>query len=131
MKRKYLKVTSWKPDPKKIHKAVCCIITCNLIINPDKFDLRQWVTRHMGNVYKRLFENENVYDNSFGEWRDFIVQFTLDHFDVSDVPDSMLDDMELLQSRIAAALIEELDKYSKGNEYIHSYCELLEQYIIE
>lgn len=45
----------WKPNPKDIHTAVVHILTCNLILNPEKIDFKQWVKRHMENVYKKIF----------------------------------------------------------------------------
>lgn len=128
-----IRSNSWVPNPKEIHKAVVHMITCSFITNPEKFDLKQWVTKHMVNVYDRIF-GENSYMgtedfNPFTEWKDFIVQFTLDHFNMDDAPDNILDDMDLAQSLVAEAIIEELSEYNNG--YIDSYCEALSLYIIE
>lgn len=127
----------WWPDPKKIHTAVVHIIACNLIINTDKFDLKQWITKHMKNVYVKVFGESSVYEcehdtcGAFCEWRDFIIQHTLDYFDTTDVPDSMWDDANLFQSRIAQSINDELAEYVDVNPFIASYMEALELYIVE
>lgn len=127
----------WQPDPKKIHAAVVHMITCNLILNPDKFDLKQWVTKHMKNVYVKIFGESSIYESQhntcgpFSEWRDFIIQYTLDYFDTSDVPDAVLEDYELFQSRIAQAINDELEEFVDVNPYIESYREALFLNIVE
>lgn len=127
----------WWPDPKKIHTAVVHIIACNLIINTDKFDLKQWIIKHMKNVYVKVFGESSIYEcehntcGAFNEWKDFIIQHTLDYFDTTDVPDSMCDDANLFQSRIAQSINDELSEYIDVNPLIASYMETLEQYIIE
>lgn len=124
----------WWPKPKKIHAAVVYMITCNLIINPEKFDLKQWITKHMKNVYIKTFGESSVYEcehnacGAFCEWRDFIIQHTLDYFDTTDVP---FDDANLFQSRIAQSINDELSEYIDVNPFIASYMEALELYIIE
>lgn len=124
----------WLPEPKKIHAAVVYMITCNLIINPEKFDLKQWITKHMKNVYIKTFGESSVYEcehnacGAFCEWRDFIIQHTLDYFDTTDVP---FDDANLFQSRIAQSINDELSEYIDVNPFIASYMEALELYIIE
>lgn len=124
----------WWPEPKKIHAAVVYMITCNLIINPEKFDLKQWITKHMKNVYIKTFGESSVYEcehnacGAFCEWRDFIIQHTLDYFDTTDVP---FDDANLFQSRIAQSINDELSEYIDVNPFIASYMEALELYIIE
>nr|DAE12441.1 MAG TPA: Ubiquitin-like protein [CrAss-like virus sp. ctjK323] len=127
----------WQPDPKKIHAAVVHMITCNLIINPEKFDLKQWVTKHMKNVYIRIFGESSIYEcehntcGAFSEWRDFIIQHTLDYFDTTDVPDSMWDDVNLFQSRIAQAMRDEIMEFIDVNPYIEAYNEALVLNIVE
>ena len=123
----------WTPDERKVHRAVCNILACNLIINPDKFDLKQWIKKHMVNVYKRIFGEEfNDQDlNPFNQWKEFIIQFTLDNFGESDAPDELLDDWDLYISKIAEAIWNELTLYANENCYIQSYQEALECYIVE
>lgn len=126
----------WQPDPKEIHKAVVHILTCNLIINPEKIDLNQWVRRHMDNVYKRIFGMNSAMEvdnevNAFVEWRDFILQFTIDYFDYSNVPDELMEDFDIPQSRVAQAISEELTKYLDANDYVNSYYNSISCYIIE
>ena len=124
----------WIPDSKKIHAAVVHMITCSLILNPDKFDLKQWIHKHMVNVYERLFGAKVTSipnADAFSEWKDYIIQYTLDYFDYDDAPDTLLDDYDLLVSRIAKAIWEELTLYATANPYIEEYQKALENYILE
>lgn len=127
----------WQPDPKMIHAAVVHMITCNLIINPEKFDLKQWITKHMKNVYINIFGESSIYEcehdacGAFSEWRDFIIQYTLDYFDTSDVPDALLETYEIIQSRVAQAMSDELMEFIDVNPFIEAYNEALVLNIIE
>ncbi len=122
----------WQPDQNKIHKALCHIITCNFILNTEKFNLRQWVKDYMVKVYNRIFCSENsLFDNPFEEWADFSIQFTLDHFNTEDVPGVLLEDIDLFYSIIAQALMTELEEFKNANKYINSYYSRLEKYLIE
>lgn len=129
----------WFPDSKKVHEAVVHILTCSLIMNPAKFDMKQWIEKSMTKVYSRIFNDEGGTANtasyfsmySFSEWRDFILQFTLDNFDFFDVPESLMEDIDLVQSRIAQSMYLELQEFSDANLYISAYCEDLCKYIIE
>ena len=124
---------SWTPDPKKIHKAVVTILTCNLILNPDKFNLKHWIVTFMSKVYKNLFESsdfhpDECFPSAFCEWRDFILQFTLDYFDYSDAPDT--DDPDAPVSDVAKAIADELSEYIDVNPYVQSYCDTLSAYFV-
>lgn len=123
----------WQPNPKKIHKAVCNIITCNLIINPDKFNLKQWIHLHMVNVYKRIFGSEpnDTSLNPFNQWKDFITEFTIDNFEDDDAPDELLDDWDLYTSKVAEAICNELQEYIAENDYIQAYQEAFQCYMVE
>lgn len=127
----------WWPDPKKIHAAVVHMITCNLIINPEKFDLKQWITKHMKNVYIKIFGESSIYEckhntcGAFSEWRDFIIEYTLDYFDTSDVPDAIFDNGDIFQSRIAQAMRDEIMEFIDVNPYIEAYNEALILNIVE
>lgn len=131
-------VDDWQPDPKKVHAAVVHMITCNLIINPEKFDLKQWIMKqHMRNVYIKIFGEYSVYEcehntcGAFSEWRDFIIQHTLDYFDTTDVPESMWDGADLFQSRIAQSIKDEIMEFVDVNPFITSYMDALDLYIVE
>jgi hypothetical protein len=130
-------VDDWQPDPKKVHAAVIHMITCNLIINPDKFDLKQWIMKHMKNVYIKVFGEYSIYEcehntcGAFSEWRDFIIQHTLDYFDTTDVPESMWDGADLFQSRIAQSIKDEIMEFVNVNPFIPSYMDALDLYIVE
>lgn len=123
----------WTPDPKKIHEAVVHIVTLNLILNPKDFNFKHWVTRHMSNVYQRIFGKpvtEDSLPNAFCEWRDFIIQFTLDYYDEPNVPSYMYDEYDIFKSTVALAIVEELSDYTDSNPYIQHYIDTLYQYIV-
>ena len=127
-------IYDWQPDKNKIHKAAINIVACSLIINTEKFDLRQWVIKHMTNVYNRIFEDSGYIEEDnmkFHEWRDFIIQYTLDHFSVDDVPDAVFEEPDLMQSRIAQAIYNELKEFEDINPYMQDYCASLCDYIME
>lgn len=127
---------NWKPNPKRIHKAVVTIITCSFITNPDKFELKQWITKHMVKVYKRIFgddsdeEGFNTIGGAFTEWKDFIIQHIMDYFDVGEIPGRLADDGDAFCSIIAKALSEELFEYVGTNPYIDAYYNTLNEYIL-
>lgn len=127
--------SQYTPDPKKIHKAVVSMITCNLILNPDKFDLKQWVTKHMVNVYRKIFgKNSDIEEHltgssPFNEWKEFIIEFIISHFDEENEPGILSDDYDYFKSSIAEALLEELYEYERMNPYIEEYCATLEGYL--
>lgn len=123
----------WTPDPKKIHEAVVHIVTLNLILNPKDFNFKHWITRHMSNVYQRIFGKpvtEDSLPNAFCEWRDFIIQFTLDYYDEPNVPAYMYDEYDVFKSTVALAIVEELSDYTDSNPYIQHYIDTLYQYIV-
>ena len=123
----------WTPDPKKIYDTVVHIVTLNLILDPKNFNFNHWVTRHMSNVYQKVFGKTCAKGNlpaAFCEWRDFIIQFTLDHYDEPNVPTYMYDEYDIFTSVVAQSLIDELSKYKDLNPYIQEYIDLLYQYIV-
>lgn len=127
--------TDWTPSPSKIHAAVTHMLTCSLIVNAEKINLDQWVTKHMKSLYDKIFSDDVLAQSkdtvtSFKEWLDFIVQYTLDYFDVDDVPDELLDNFDVFQTKVAEALIDEISKYSGANEYIQDYIDALGYYCI-
>lgn len=122
----------WEPNPTEIQLAAIRIITCNLTMADAKFDIKQWIKRHLNRVYDRIFgEAPNEETMAFGEWKDFIIDFTLTHFSFKDIPDGLLDDWDLATSKVAEAIYDELSKYSTMSGYIGLYQEALESYIIE
>lgn len=123
----------WTPDPKKIHETVVHIVTLNLILDPKNFNFKHWITRHMSNVYQRIFGKPATIDslpNAFCEWRDFIIQFTLDHYDEPGIPSYMYDEYDIFTSVVAQSIIDELSEYVDDNPYIQHYINTLYQYIV-
>ncbi len=116
---------AWVPDGDTIHHMAAQLITCSLIINKD-IDLKQWITRHMVKKYAEIFADFN----DFEYWADNITEFMISHtYDFYDAPSEVLVDDETFQSKIAEALIEELEEYPSNN-YIAHYINLLNNYIV-
>lgn len=118
--------SGWEPDPTIIHRLVCQMITCSLIVS-DKVDLKQWITRWMDKKYEELFSQ---IPSQFSEWSEFIVDFQINQYIDPDTPDDVLVDMDMYQCKIAKAMFDELYSYSE-NDYVSSYMEILRQYIYE
>ncbi len=124
----------WQPNPQAIHSAVVKMVTCSFIVNPEKINFKQWIVNHMENVYKRVFvdiSSSNHYCDAFKEYKDFIIQFIMDYFNLDDVPDVLMDNYDILQSRIASAMMKELEPYMKQNAYMEEYYNALLDYVIE
>ena len=124
----------WQPNPQAIHSAVVRMVTCSFIVNAEKINFKQWIVNHMENVYKRVFGgmgSNNQYCNAFDEYKEFIIQFTMDYFNDDDVPDALMDNYDILQSRIASAMMGELAPYLKQNTYMEEYYNTLLNYVIE
>lgn len=116
---------SYTPDNGLIHKMVCRMVSCSLILNVEKFDLRQWITRHMNNVYDNIFPDKT----SFDEWVEFVVTFFVYHF-IDDTAPEGLDD-ESYYSTVANAMIEELQQYDNDKyPYISKYINELSTIIV-
>jgi hypothetical protein len=87
----------------------------------------------MFNVYQRIFGKPVTVDslpNAFCEWRDFIIQFTLDHYDEPGIPSYMYDEYDIFTSVVAQSIIDELSEYVDDNPYIQHYINTLYQYIV-
>ena len=59
------------------------------------------------------------------------MQFMLDYVDPEDAPDALMEDWDLLVSRYAQAMYDELSKFADENAYIVAYQDALECYIVE
>lgn len=127
-------VTGWEPDPTIIHRLVCQMITCSLIVNQD-IDLKQWITRWMDKKYREIFGSGCNESPQFSEWKKFIVEFMITQYTLSedDIPGQFYDDFDLLQSKVAGAMYAELYQYDpkEENEYIKEYMDVLTRYIYE
>lgn len=120
----YPEYPEWQPDPDIIRHYVYKIVTLSLTVSKD-FDLSQWITRHMSRRYDEIFS-----DSSFKEWAEFIIDFLINQYTDPSIPMELVDTYDIIQSRIANALYEELDKYPE-NAYLEQYKEILTRYIYE
>lgn len=122
------KSSVYTPDSALIHKAVCHMITCSLVLNVEKFDLKQWIKKHMVKMYAKMFpDRDDLVCQPFDMWKDFIVEYTLSTF--TDPAAPPIGDDEYTTA-VAEAMIEELTPYVADNIYVSGYIEMLEQYII-
>lgn len=116
--------SEYTPDAKMIHTAVCRMITGSLSLNVEKFDMKQWIRKHMNKLYDRLFHD----DNQRLEWLEFIVHFSVFHFNDLSAPD--IPDDEYF-NRIIEAMIVELTPYNTTDcPYIQEYITELENNIV-
>ena len=126
--------TQWEPDPTIIHRLVCQMVTCSLIVN-DNVDLKHWINRWMDKKYKEIFGPDCNESLQFQDWKEFIIEFMLTQYTVSedDIPVEVMDDLDLIQSKSASAMYAELYQYAPDgtNVYIDDYKEVLMRYIYE
>jgi hypothetical protein len=114
--------TKWNPDPTIIHKLLTQMITCSLIVGD--IDLKQWVTRHMEKKYEEIFKDTIQLES----WMEFIVEFTLAQYPCDNVPDSVLEDFDTYQCKIAEALADEMGELP-CNPYLEQLGEILSRYM--
>ena len=121
-------VPLWLPQKEAVHKAVVKMVTCSLIINPIKFNLDQWVERHMVRMYKEIFgeEKEGLTD-AFDKWKEFAIDFYIDDLADENIPENM--EYEEFQAIAAESLQEEIGKYYSDNIYMKEYYDMLTNYI--
>ena len=119
------------PDPDIVHHAVCQLISCSLIIKSEKFDLKQWITKHMDIIYEKIFHIEDEGDEAFHIWADFGVDYILFHFPDPGMPPSSAYGEDEVYSAIAQAIVKEIERYNTDdNEYLKYYCERFNEYIV-
>lgn len=106
------------PNKRLIHEAVCRMVTCSFILNIENFNLKMWVDRHMQKLYKKIFTS----DIKFKDWTDFIVSFSVYHFEDLSALETL--DDETFFACVGEAMITELDSLkNEGNPYIDRYIE--------
>ena len=115
----------WKPDPTIIHYMTCQMVTSSLIINKD-IDLKQWVVRNMEKVYNKVFTDME----EFERWADSMEEFILNHYNDPDTPTELYNDWTLYMSKIAEAILNEIEEYP-DNKYLDVYKDLLTARIYE
>lgn len=116
---KDLEVPKKKKSDVNIKEAAIRMITCSLILNVDKFDVKQWITKHMDKMYKKIFHSQSMFD----EWISFIVGFTIEIVTQDDYAQASM-------SKAAEALMEELLPYATLNKNIKEYIDELNTYIL-
>jgi hypothetical protein len=114
--------TKWNPDPTIIHKLLTQMITCSLIVG--EIDLKQWVTRHMEKKYEEIFKDTMQLES----WMEFIIEFTLAQYPCDNVPESVMEDFDTYQCKIAEALADEMGELP-CNSYLEQLGEILGRYI--
>lgn len=118
----------WNPDEKQIKDAVIHMITCSLILNTEKFDLKQWIVRHMDNMYDKIFTDTTSPQgcSTLDRWIDFAIEYIIDTFEPTDCPEEI--DYDQFASAIAMAMFNELAEYETYSKYISQYMNRLEEY---
>ena len=120
----------YTPDPDMIHACVVHMLTCSLLLNPDKCDIKQWVHKHMVKMYDKMFPEDTSYAySSFDVYCDFIVEYMVRYFYDLNIPADL--DADIVASRVASAMLEELDELQDDNVYLDKYKSTLESYIYE
>ena len=116
---------NWTPNPTLVHEAIVRMIACSFIIDPSKFDLKQWIVRHMEKKYNDIFKEALSFDN----WAEFVIEFVLTNFYDEKAPDIVYEDLDEYQSMVAEAIYDELSEYADQNSYIRNYLEILQRYM--
>ena len=126
--------SGWEPDPTIIHRLVCQMLTCSLMVT-DNGNIEQWITRWMDKKYKEIFGPNGNESFQFQGWKEFIVEFMQDQYLMQDdnIPDALAENPDVIQSQVANAMCEELHQYNpdETNLYINDYIEVLTRYIYE
>lgn len=118
-------LSDWQPDKKLIHRAVCQMLSCSLILNTEKFNLHQWVIRHMNSLYDKVFPDPVA----FQEWKEFAPSFFVYHFVDPSAPAGI--DDEWYYGQVANAMIEQLSPYNNDSyPYIQDYINELTTLIV-
>ena len=118
--------SEWAPDPTISHSLTIQLITCSLIVSKD-LDLKQWAVKWMTKKYDEIFKGSDEIEME--NWADFYVEFILNHYDTTDVPVEVLDDFDEYLSKIAMAILGELEDLPK-NFYIDVYDRKLTMYVV-
>lgn len=116
---------NYSPDKDLIHAAVCKMIMCSLTFSASKFDLKQWVMRHMNNIYGKVFPNMNA----FQDWADFVVPFYVYNFVDPSAPKDLPDE-SYFGTVIEAMVKEIMPLRHTDTPFIQKYIETLENYLI-
>ena len=106
------------------------MLTCSLLLNPDKCDIKQWVHKHMVKMYDKIFPEDTSHAYTpFDVYCDFIVEYMVRYFYDLNIPADLDDD--IVASRVATAMLEELNELQDDNVYLDKYKSTLESYIYE
>lgn len=115
------------PDDKLIKDSVYKMLLLSLNTNTEGLDMKQWIKRHMKNVYDRVFPDTDEQYPSFEAWCDFIVEFMVEHF--KDPRFTEIYDLDYYHAIIAESMSNVLRPYKEENDYIQAYLDRLEMYI--
>ena len=86
----------------------------------------------MNKKYEEIFASSLDENLQFVNWKEFIVEFLINQYDCQEVPEELYDDPDLIQSRIASAMHDELMSYcNDSTPYLKEYMEVLTRYIYE
>ena len=118
---------NYSPDDNLIKTSVWKMLLLSLNCNAEGLDMKQWIKRHMKNVYDKIFTDVDAVYTSFEAWCDFIVEFMVEHFVDSSAPEIF--DQDYYHAIIAESMSAVLRPYSEENDYIQAYIDRLELYI--
>lgn len=110
----------------KIHKCICQMLTCSMLINVEKFNIDNWIKYHMNALYESLFINVD----SFDTWAEFIVDYLIINFFDKSLNEEAYDQIDAFQSLVAQSMYEELAAYKDANSYINEYLKVIDRYIV-
>jgi len=111
------------PDEKAIDNAITKMLVCSLNFDSSNFNLKNWITRHMDNVYKKTFTVM-----SLNTWVDFVVEFMVDNYWDDSLPIELMDNPDYKNCLVASVMIDKLSQYTSLSEYVQYYIDKLETY---
>ena len=111
------------PDEKAINSAIAKMLVCSLNFDPSNFNLKNWISRHMDNVYKKTFTTI-----SLNTWIDFVVEFMIDNYWDDSLHTELMDSPDYKNCVVASAMIDKLSQYTSLSEYVQYYIDKLETY---
>lgn len=121
----YEELEMFDPDQDLIKDAAVKILTCSLLIDSSKFDLKQWVVKHMQKKYEELFFAS---PDAFDLWKEFIVEYVLTNYINQDVRIDP-DNLDIYEGMVAEEIMAFISEYKEYSPFVQSYCEVLQRYV--